>query len=168
MLRRRFEDPGSFLPKLLEKDSVIADVGCGGGFYCRHLADYSSMLYCIDIDERALGAADGILRKTGKTKYVLLTSMSSIMPHSVDVVLFANSFHDMEDKKGMHDNAVRILKKGGRIIIVDWRKDDAHMPGPPAQIRMDESDYLKYFKEFRVAERFDPGKHHFGLLLVPA
>ncbi|MEM1599871.1 MAG: class I SAM-dependent methyltransferase, partial [Sulfolobaceae archaeon] len=36
---------------------------------------------------------------------------------------------------------------------------------PPLSIRMDEKDYLEWFKDFYVVERFNPTKYHFGLVL---
>ncbi|MCW6159791.1 MAG: class I SAM-dependent methyltransferase [Candidatus Micrarchaeales archaeon] len=168
MSMKRFDNPGIFLSKLLDRNSVIADIGCGRGFYCAYLADYSSMLYCIDIDREALKEAGERLGEKRKTRFRLLSSTSGIRTASVDVVLFANSFHDVEDKEKMRDGVIRILKSSGKIIVVDWEKGGRYGFGPPQSIRMDESDYLEYFKGFKIAKRFEAGKNHFGIVLVRA
>lgn len=46
--RRKFEDPELFLPSLLRGGEVIAELGCGPGYYCRYLVKYASTLYCVD------------------------------------------------------------------------------------------------------------------------
>ena len=168
MFMKRFDNPKLFLPKLLDRNSVIADIGCGRGFYCAYLADYSSMLYCIDVDKGALKEAGERLVEKHETRFKLLASASGIKTASVDVVLFANSFHDVDDKEKMRDDVVRILKSGGKIIVVDWEKGGGYKFGPPQAIRMDEKDYLGYFKGFKIAKRFDAGKNHFGIVLVRA
>ncbi|MCL5430255.1 MAG: class I SAM-dependent methyltransferase [Candidatus Marsarchaeota archaeon] len=162
--KKRTEKPNSFLQKLLKKGLVIADIGCGRGFYAQYLIKYSSMLYCVDIDKESLKSTGELLEKTEK-HYKLLTSTRKIRADSVDVAFLANSFHDIEDKRKAYTEILRILKRNGMVIVIDWKKNGFFGFGPPPQIRMDEADYLKYFKRFKISKRFYPGKYHFGIVL---
>ena len=162
--KHRIDRPEEFLPKLLPgKDLVIADIGCGRGYYAQYLIGYSSLLYCVDIDKEELTAAESRFKGYGK-RVRFLVSTSAIPAGSVDVILYANSFHDIGDKDGASEEADRILKPRGRIIVVDWKKDTVPF-GPPRSIRMDEADYLGFFSGFKTMKRFEPDQRHFGLVL---
>ena len=90
-----------------------------------------------------------------------------IDPGSVDLVLFANSFHDIRDKDKVIMEMDRILRKDGRIIILDWKKEEMET-GPPYRLRMSESDYMKLFSNYVILERFDTPSTHFGMVLARA
>lgn len=162
----RDDDPKSILPNVLEGRKVIVEIGCGAGRYCRHLAEYSSMLYCIDIDPVALKKTEKSLSSQKRTEFRVLTSTAKIKTHAIDVVLFANSFHDIYDKIQIEAEVSRVLKTSGRIVIVDWKKDSKTLFGPPQKIRLSEKEYMGYFKEFKVVKRFSTGDYHFGLVLA--
>ncbi|MCY0859694.1 MAG: class I SAM-dependent methyltransferase [Sulfolobaceae archaeon] len=158
--RREFEDPEKFLPELLDHNQVIVDLGCGPGYYCQYLVKYASKLYCIDIDDEALKIVKEIVPES-----ITMKDLRGIPDGSVDVILLANSFHDMDNKEDVVNEIRRVLKEGGKVIIIDWKKDATPF-GPPVFLRMDKEDYLKYFRGFDVVKEFDVGPYHFGLLLI--
>ncbi|TRM75376.1 class I SAM-dependent methyltransferase, partial [Sulfolobus sp. A20-N-F8] len=91
--RRKYERPEEFLPSVItNKGVVIVDYGCGNGFYCKYLVQYASKLYCIDVNVIAL---EEVKRKISNA--ITLTDSKTIENKSVDYILFANSFHDMEN-----------------------------------------------------------------------
>jgi len=161
--RKNFENPESYLPSLLEKRETIAELGCGNGFYCQYLQKYADKLYCVDSFCPALEEA-----KKKVTNAIFLcedSSKTSIPSNSVDVVLLANSFHDMKNKDEVVKEIKRILKNGGRVIIIDWEKKDTGF-GPPLSIRMTEEEYLNLFKDFKLINKFKPTNYHYGLVLM--
>ncbi|MEM2953183.1 MAG: methyltransferase domain-containing protein, partial [Candidatus Bathyarchaeia archaeon] len=87
-----------------------------------------------------------------------------LLSSSVNVVFMANSFHDMGDKRAVYREILRMLKPYGRVVVIDWKKEKSLL-GPPLSIRMDEKDYLRYFKEFRLATSFQPSPSHYGMVL---
>lgn len=159
------DDNPSILSDLLEKGVVIAEIGCGSGRYCKYLANYSSMLYCIDIDTNALGRTNELLSNIGNIKFKTATSVSEISDGTVDIVLFANSFHDISGKAEMEEEAARILKESGKVVIIDWKKGMPTPFGPPQGIRMSEGDYMEYFHDFIIEKKFSTGNYHFGMVL---
>jgi len=157
--RRKFEDPEEFLPELLRGGEIIADVGCGPGYYAQTLVKFASKLYCVHVNPRMLQE----LRKRVKDpKVVTSESTSSIPDSSVDVVILANSFHDMDREKARAE-VERILKPKGKVIVVDWKKEDTPI-GPPLLKRMSEEDYVRELKGFRLILKFPVGPYHYGLL----
>jgi len=161
--RKNFENPESYLPSLLERGQTIAELGCGNGFYCQYLQKYADKLYCVDSFCPALEEA-----KKKVTNAIFLcedASKTSIPSNSVDVVLLANSFHDMENKDEVVKEIKRILKKGGKVIIIDWEKKDTGF-GPPLYVRMSEEEYLNFFKDFKLINKFKPTNYHYGLVLI--
>ncbi|QKQ99136.1 class I SAM-dependent methyltransferase [Metallosphaera tengchongensis] len=162
--RKNFENPENFIPKLLRGDEIVVDMGCGPGYYCPELEKYSSKLYCVDFNKEALDIAKTRIKKPNTELLYEESSRTSIPPSSVDVVVLANSFHDM-DREAAYSEILRILKPSGKVIIVDWKKEETPF-GPPMSIRMSEKDYINLFKDFELKQTFDPGPYHYGLVLI--
>ncbi len=161
----RSDKPGDFLPALLKKGSVIADIGCGTGYYCQYLIEYASFLYCVDTDQDALGKVSELLSDKAAVNFKVLRTPKEIPDCALDAVLFANSFHDMGGKEVMVQEVSRMLKEDGVVIVVDWKKGERGGFGPPEAIRMSEEDYLALFKCFVIVRRFAAGEGHFGIVM---
>ncbi len=158
-IREKMVNPDRYINNLFDRnDNVILDYGCGVGFYCRYLRRFASKLYCIDIDEEALEEV-----KKNISGAITLTDVSTIPDHSVDVVFFANSFHDM-NREEVVKSVERIIKESGRIIVIDWNKEKTEF-GPPLSIRMSKEDYIKAFPDFKLEKEFESEPNHYGLVL---
>lgn len=159
------DKPESYLPRILKAGEAIVDLGCGKGFYCMHLHKYSSRLYCVDIDKQAVKKAEKLLKRKDNVFFIVSDAAKTpLLSSSVDVVFMANSFHDMGDKKAVYREILRMLKPRGKVVIIDWKKERSLL-GPPLSIKMGEEDYLKQFKEFRLAMSFQPSPSHYGMVL---
>jgi len=55
---------------------------------------------------------------------------------SCDLVIFADIWHEIEDRDAALDEAKRILRPEGRLAILDWRPDGPCPPGPPLEQRV--------------------------------
>ena len=55
---------------------------------------------------------------------------------SCDLVIFADIWHEIEDRNGALDEARRILRPQGRLAILNWRPDASCPPGPPLEHRV--------------------------------
>ena len=159
------DKPEKYLPRILKGDEIIVDLGCGKGFYCLHLHKYALRLYCVDINKKAVKKAEKLLKDRDNVFFIVSDAAKMpILSSSVDAVFAANSFHDMDDKNAVYREILRILRPDGRVIVVDWKKEQGLL-GPPLSIRMSEEDYVKQFKDFRLATRFQPSPSHYGLVL---
>ncbi|BBG25460.1 class I SAM-dependent methyltransferase [Sulfuracidifex tepidarius] len=159
--RKQFEDPDLFLPKFVKNNDVVVDIGCGPGFYCIRLIKIALKVYCIDNNQLMLDTAK---RNCKNDKVQFFESVKLVPSNTIDLVLMANSFHDMENKEEIYEEIKRISKRNSRILIVDWKKDTRTEQGPPYYLRMSEEDYVSRFPDYVLKERFEVGPYHFGLL----
>ncbi|WP_243678999.1 methyltransferase domain-containing protein [Vulcanisaeta distributa] len=122
-----------FLKPYVSSGMVIADLGCGEGYYCNFFKDYASRLYCVDVDEIAI---EEVRRRFGGYSNVTIlnedATNTSIPSGSVDLAFMSNVFHDIEDKEAAAKEVNRILKPGGRLLIIEFRKDVVF--GPPFKL----------------------------------
>ena len=156
------ENPKGYLQEIISKEDTVAELGCGAGFYCQYLKDLAAKVYCVEIDAEAIEEA----RQNIKADNVVFlnedAAHTSIPTGSLDAVLLANSFHDM-DREAVYQEILRILKQNGKVIIIDWEKTETAF-GPPIWIRMSKEDYLSIFKDFKLENEFKPGPYHYGLI----
>jgi ubiquinone/menaquinone biosynthesis C-methylase UbiE len=61
---------------------------------------------------------------------------SGLPASSCDLFFLANVWHEIEDRAAVLLEARRVLKKGGRIAILDWRPDVEPVHGPPLAHRI--------------------------------
>ena len=57
-----------------------------------------------------------------------------------NLVFLANVWHEFTDRSIVLEESHRILKRGGRIAILDWRPDVEREAGPPLDHRLDASN----------------------------
>ncbi len=84
---------------------------------------------------------------------------------SVDLVLFANFLHEVEDKKTFFQEVRRISKPSAFIVDVDWKKTQSEY-GPPLKDRLSEEEATGVLAEngFCVIKQIDLGPTHYELI----
>ncbi len=134
---------GSFrspeLEKLIEEamDRVeaAADLGCGEGRFCGVLSRHANKVYCVDADAEAIEAARGSVEGGSAVFLAEDAGQTSIPSGEVGFVLMVNSFHDMQDKLAVAREIHRILRDGGKALIIEF-KPGVEGFGPPSWMRM--------------------------------
>jgi len=167
-----FLNPNEVLKKLrLRKNMIAADFGCGSGGWTIPLAKIlaEGKVYAIDILEEPLSALRAKVkrerlfnietRKANVEKGVLLLS------NSCNLVLMTNLLFECENKKAVLEEAKRILKPAGKILVVDWLKDN---PLTPEIEWLDFEEIKKIAEELnlKLEKEFEAGAYHQGLLLT--
>jgi ubiquinone/menaquinone biosynthesis C-methylase UbiE len=169
-----FIDPAKVLKLLkLRKDMSAVDFGSGSGGWAIPLAKRleDGLVYAIDILEEPLSALRGrmalgkisnirIIRSNVESK-----SGSTLPDLSVNLILMTNLLFQTGNKKTIFEEAKRILKKGGRILVVDWKKEPALGP-KERRISQKETQKIAEDLGFKTEEEFEAGLHHWGLILV--
>lgn len=152
----------------------IADFGCGSGYFTLVLAKKTGLegrVYALDILESALdhvkakARADGIENIEFIRTNLEVLGGSSLPNESQDIVLLANILFQSDKDEDIIKEAKRILKTGGEIIIIDWKKGSGGF-GPPDDLRQEE-EALKALtdKNGLTFERpLNTGQFHFGLV----
>ena len=154
------------------KDSMSgAEFGCGSALFTVALAKKLSKgrVCALDIQEEKLSALQGRLSKENinNVKTILADleapNGSTLKADSLDVVLIPNVLFQAENKYGMINEAVRILKKGGELLIIDWLREGPFSPkegmiSPEEMKKIAQSCGLSLTKEFMA------GDYHYALL----
>jgi len=165
-----FLNPSEVLKQLkLKKGMVAADFGCGAGGWAIPLAKKleEGKIYAIDILEEPLSA----LRAKIKLEKIFnietiksdVEKTSRLISESCDLVLMTNLLFECEDKKSVLEEGKRVLKKGGKILIVDWQKDN---PLTKEIEKVDFEKIKKIAKEIglKLEKEFEAGAYHYGLV----
>jgi len=167
-----FLNPNEVLNQLkLLGEMIAADFGSGSGGWAIPLAQRLKFgkVYAIDILEEPLSALKS--KAEIQKVYNIETINSNVekgikLPDlSCDLVLLTNLLFQIEDKKRVLTEAKRVLKKGGKILVVDWLPEALQGPregrvSPDEVKKMAEDLNLKLEKEFKA------GVFHYGLIFT--
>ena len=167
-----FLNPSEVLKQLkLRKDMIACDFGCGSGGWVIPLAKIleEGKIYAIDILEEPLSALKGraklekILNVETIRSNVEAKNGSKLSDNSCDLVLMTNLLFECDDKKIVLEEGKRVLKPGGRILVVDWIKDN---PLTPEIEWVDFEEIKKIAKELdlKLEKEFEAGLYHYGLI----
>lgn len=151
----------------------IADFGCGPGFYSIPLGEKvggNGKIYAFDIRTEALEAT------RSKVKVFHLFNVeptqadleaprgSGIRDSGVDKVLIANILFQAPDQSAIIDEALRIIRPGGSLLIVEWNDNDASHPIPSSAVNKEEIKSLILSKGLDLTKEFPAGAHHYALI----
>ncbi len=110
---------------LMPADWTVADLGCGTGALVAGLAPHAARVIGVDASEEMLAAARH--RLTGLTNVDLRTGSLESLPienASVDAATMMLVLHHVASPAAAIAEAARILRPGGRLLIVDMTPHD--------------------------------------------
>jgi ArsR family transcriptional regulator len=113
---------GHLLPPL-----EVADIGCGDGYLSIEMARWAKTVYGIDRSDEVLERAKSLATRRHVTNVQWRKGDLVHLPlreEAVDVALMSQSLHHAQDPEEAIAEAVRILKPGGRLVLLDLRKHD--------------------------------------------
>jgi ubiquinone/menaquinone biosynthesis C-methylase UbiE len=154
----------------------VADFGIGAGFFTRAAARAvgpRGVVYAIDVDRALLKYVESlaVAEQLHNIEYIQgdfeEPHASSLPDGSVDVVLVANTLFQVQDKQSLVSEAFRILRKGGRAVVIDWQ-DSFNNMGPHKDHVVNRDAALTLFTHgggFTHMEDIPAGSFHYGLIL---
>ena len=108
------------------RDSAIADIGAGTGIFSRLLLERGSRVYCVEPNgdmrralEQDLSGFNNFISVSGNDKN------TGLQDKSVDFVTAAQAAHWF-DRQAFKSECQRILKSGGKVVIVWNNRDDSN------------------------------------------
>jgi ubiquinone/menaquinone biosynthesis C-methylase UbiE len=171
-----FLDPKETIKQLnIEKGMLIADFGCGAGYFTIPLAKIvgeQGKIYALDVLDTALESVrsrakiEGLLNIETRRCNLEILAGSGITNNSVDWVLLHNILFQSDNKDDIIKEAARILKKGGKISIIDWKENQPMGPSkelvvfPDAIKKIAEDCGLKFRSEMNV------DNFHWGIIFA--
>jgi ubiquinone/menaquinone biosynthesis C-methylase UbiE len=133
--REKEEQPKKLLKLLdLKAGMVVADIGAGSGYYSFRLAKQvgpKGKVFAVDIQKEMLT----IIRKRMKKNKVeniepvLGTETDPKLPAGgVDLILMVDVYHEFSFPYEMTEALIKSLKPGGRMVFVEFRREDEKVP----------------------------------------
>ncbi len=104
---------------------VIADLGAGEGTFSQLLAQRAERVIAVDNSERMVEYGSGVARENGYTNLEYRLGGIEDPPiadASVDLAFLSQSLHHAAHPEAAIAGAHRILKPGGRIVVLDLLK----------------------------------------------
>jgi len=166
-----FLNPTEILKQLkLRKDMTAADFGSGSGGWVVPLAKKleDGKVYAIDILEEPLSAlrAKAKLEKILNVQTILADvekGIEILKDRSCNLVLMTNLLFQCEDKKKILAESKRILKSGGKILVVDWKKDNP-LTKQIEKVSFEEIKETASGLDLKMEKEFDAGPYHYALI----
>jgi ubiquinone/menaquinone biosynthesis C-methylase UbiE len=164
-----FLNPEKVLKKLnLKEDMIAADFGCGSGGWALPLAKIlkKGKVFAIDLLEEPLSALRGKMKFEGisniEIKKADVEKSSLLVSESCDLVLMTNLLFEVENIKSVLEEGKRVLKKGGKILIVDWKKEVPF--GPEEKVSPEKVKEVCLNLGLTLENEFEEGLYHWVLV----
>jgi arsenite methyltransferase len=165
---------------VLEKAKIsngfkLADFGCGAsGFFlfaASRIIGKNGTVYGVDILKNVLENINHRARQDNinnvKTVWsdIEVYNSTKIEPNSLDAVLLVNTLYLSQKRADVIREAMRLIKKGGRIVVVDWNNTSSPF-GPSIEQRVKEELLKEGAKKLglNIEDEFIAGKYHYGLI----
>ena len=170
-----FSNPATNILHLgLQSGQQVADLGAGGGAYTEAAAKLvapAGKVFAVELQRLLVSKLEAHLRDKHITNVQVVwgdieTSRGTrLRDVSVDAVIIANTLFQCKDTVGVIREAKRILKPGGKMLIIDWKDSFNNMGPDPKHILSPETlqDILR--AEGLVAASCDVGDHHYGFII---
>jgi ubiquinone/menaquinone biosynthesis C-methylase UbiE len=113
---------------------VVADIGAGSGVISAMLSDRvgpEGTVLAVDIQQEMLDAlaAKCKEREIENIEPILGTNKTPrLKPDTVDLALMVDVYHEFDFPYEMLNEIAKSLKSGGRVVFVEYRKEDPAVP----------------------------------------
>ena len=125
------EQPGAVLDAMeLESGDVVADMGCGSGYYARRMARRvapEGRVYCVDIQQEMLDIMQQLADRDGVNGLVPVlgdVDDPKLPDGEVDWIILADVYHEMSEYEAMLAGMRASLAPGGRVALLEYRIED--------------------------------------------
>ncbi|MBW8862879.1 MAG: class I SAM-dependent methyltransferase [Acidobacteria bacterium] len=121
----------------IAKGAFVADIGAGSGYITERLADRvgpAGKVFANDVQPQML---DLLARRLARKKIGNVTLVQGTLddpklpPASVDLALMVDVYHEFSQPQAMLRHLREALKPGGRMVLLEYRKEDPSIPIRP-------------------------------------
>lgn len=136
--RESEENPTKAIELLqFQKGMAVADIGAGSGYYALRIAEIvgpTGKVYAVDIQPEMLS----ILKKrmgqqnVSNVQAILGSAQDPKLPaNSCDLILLVDVYHEFSHPQEMLLKLREALKDTGRLVLLEYRKEDPYVPIRP-------------------------------------
>jgi ubiquinone/menaquinone biosynthesis C-methylase UbiE len=146
--RAGWQKPEQVLDALaLRPGQIVCDIGAGTGYFALRAAKRvgnDGRVFAVDVEPKILDVLRGRIEKTGVRNVTPVLAVAAdplLPPRSCDLVLIVDAYHHFPDRPHYLARLAALLRPGGRLVDVDWRKQKTDF-GPPPEHRIAREDFL--------------------------
>lgn len=170
-----FTDPTKNVEQFtLKLGSSVADLGSGSGHHSLALAGAigeKGKVYAVDIQKDLLTKLKSEANQRGFFNIEVVwgdvekIGGSRIKAEFLDAVLISNLLFQVEQKEVLIKEACRILKRNGRLLLIDWTDSFGGLgPSGVAVVSKEKARELFLQNGFAFDHEIQAGEHHYGLI----
>ena len=131
----------------LAPTDVVADIGAGTGYFTFRMAPKvpQGRVFAVDIQPEMLDIMRERAQERGINNVMLVrgTVQDPNLPSdSIDAALMVDAYHEFSHPREMMQALVEDLVPGGRVILIEYRKEDPSVPIKPLH-KMSEAQVRK-------------------------
>jgi ubiquinone/menaquinone biosynthesis C-methylase UbiE len=172
-----FVRPETLLNQLtIAPGSVVADFGCGSGFFSLAFAKAvgaSGCVIALDILPSALEAVESRAKMAGLYQIVTKRANlerengSGLAAESVDWVILKDVLFQNRQQDSILRDAARVARPGGHIVLMEWKDDRSALVGPEAHLRLSRERLLELIRSAGLVmdRELTVGDFHHAFLL---
>ena len=154
----------------MENPQKIVDIGAGTAFITSAISELvpDASIDAFDIEPVMVDAMRKSLPAGSRIKpYLMTDNRLPLGEETADWVMMINLYHELKKPFLMLKEVKRVLKTGGKVLIIDWaRRPDVSETGPPLEHRVEEATITSHligadFFNIKTTETFPD---HLGVI----
>lgn len=170
-----FSNPSQILEEVgISKGMVIVDVGSGSGHYAfasARLTGNDGKVYALEVQKDLVeklkkdSERNGLINVSPIWCNVEKIGGTKLADKVADLIIVANVFFQIEDKKVFLNELSRIIKDNGFVLLVDWLDSFGGL-GPTSDLVVREDQAVSLFENigFKKNRNVHAGAHHYGII----
>lgn len=169
--RREMLPPVKTLQTLgLQEGDWIADIGCGIGYFSIPAAEIvggAGRVFGLDVSVEMIEELDHKIETNNLENIrTIITGEDDLKlcDESVNFAFIANVLHEVNDIPPMLKEVRRILKNQGKIVVLEWKKEESNY-GPPIEHRIANELVVQLLQQsgFKNIEKIDIEQHFYAV-----
>jgi ubiquinone/menaquinone biosynthesis C-methylase UbiE len=170
-----FSDPVNNVSQFrLGEGMAVADLGAGSGAYTIAAADVvgeTGRVYAVEVQRDLASRIANLSKAKGLFNVEVIwgdverVGGTKLAENTLDAVIAGNLFFLIDEKQALVYEIARILRPGGKVLIVDWL-DAFEGIGPPPDRVTSAHAMRRLFEAEGLAcsETIHAGAHHWGII----
>ena len=138
--REAEEQPDRVIDALdIAPGSNVVDLGAGTGYFTWRLARQvgpTGRVVAVDVQQGMLDRLRQNLEGRGVSNVQMILGEPDdprIPPNYADLVLLVDVYHELAQPEAIMEHVRRGLTVGGRVVVIEYRKEDPSIPLPPVR-----------------------------------